>query len=227
MDIGIIGSGHIGSTLARQLVGLGHQVSIANSRAPESLSDFAAETGAAAVTAAQAAGAQDVVILAVPEKAVPDLPLDVLATSTAVVIDANNYYPARDGQIAEIDAGLTDSEWVAQVIRRPVVKAFNNIVATSLATRRVSAVSQGRICLSVAGDDTEAKQVLLDLLDTLGFDGIDAGTLAESWRQHPGTPAYCRDLDTEALTAALAQADPAKIAQSRDDANEAVRAYFS
>jgi predicted dinucleotide-binding enzyme len=227
MDIGIIGSGYIGSTLARHLVALGHQVSIANSRGPASLTTVAADTGALAVTAEQAANAQDVVIIAVPEKAVPDLPLEALAANSAIVIDAGNYYPVRDGQIAAIDTGLTESEWVAQVIHRPVVKAFNNIVASSLATGGVAAGSQGRICLSVAGDDPQAKQVVIDLLDSLGFDGIDGGLLADSWRQQPGTPAYCRDLDATGLREALAHADPQKITQSRAEANESVRAYFS
>src|SRR5690606_17767910 len=106
MDIGIIGSGNIGSTLARHLKGLGHQVSIANSRGPASLAALAAETDATAVTVEQAARAQDLVIITVPQKAVPQLPRDSLATSSAVVVDTGNYYPSRDGRIAEIDGGL-------------------------------------------------------------------------------------------------------------------------
>ena len=151
MEIGIIGSGNIGSTLARHLTALGHQVVIANSRGPASLAAVAAETGATAATVEQAARAQDVVIIAVPETAVPHLPRAILATTSAVVVDTGNYYPSRDGHIAEIDDGLTDSEWVARVLGRPVVKAFNNIVATSLATRGVPVGTPGRICLSVAG----------------------------------------------------------------------------
>src|SRR5215212_4637297 len=226
MDIGIIGSGQIGSTLARNLTALGHQVSIANSRGPASLAEIATATGATAVTVAQAARAQDVVIIAVPEKAVAQLPHDILATTLAIVVDAGNYYPARDGHIAEIDAGLTDSEWVAQLIGHPVIKAFNNIVANSLATRGVLAGIPGRVCLSVAGDDMRAKQVVVDLINALGFDGIDAGSLADSWRQHPGTPAYCRDLDTASLKDALAQAEAEKIAHYRAEADEAARPYF-
>ena len=199
MDIGIIGSGNIGSTLARQLTALGHQVAIANSRGPASLSTVAAETGATAATVEQVARAQDVVIITIPEAAVPQLPRDILAKTSAVIVDTGNYYPARDGRIAEIDGGLTDSEWVARMLRVPVVKAFNNIVVDSLATRGAPAGTPGRICLSVAGDDPPAKELVLGLIDTLGFDGIDAGTLADSWRQHPGTPAYCRDLDMTGL----------------------------
>jgi predicted dinucleotide-binding enzyme len=227
MDIGIIGSGNIGGTLARHLTALGHQVSVANSRGPASLAALAAETGATATTAEQAARARDMVIIAVPETAVPRLPRDTLAATSAVVIDTGNYYPSRDGRIAEIDGGLTDSEWVARVLGRPVVKAFNNIVADSLARRGVPAGTPGRICLSVAGDDLRAKELVLGLLDALGFDGIDAGSLAESWRQHPGTPAYCRDLDADGLKAALAQANAGQVADYRAQADEAARAYFA
>jgi len=227
MEIGIIGSGHIGATLARHLTTLGHQVAVANSRGPASLAALAAETGATAATVEQAARAADVVIVAVPEKAVPQLPSDVLAASSAVVVDAGNYYPSRDGRIGEIEDGLAESEWVARVLGVPVVKAFNNIVAPSLATRGVQAGTPGRVCLSVAGDDTRAKTAVLGLLDALGFDGIDAGSLAESWRQQPGSPAYCRDLDADGLSAALAQADAGEIARYRAEADEAARPYFA
>jgi predicted dinucleotide-binding enzyme len=227
MDIGIIGAGNIGGALARHLTALGHRVSIANSRGPASLAALAAETGATAATVEEAARARDMVIIAVPETAVPQLPRDILAATSAVVIDTGNYYPSRDGRIAEIDGGLTDSEWVARVLGRPVVKAFNNIVADSLAERGVPAGTPGRICLSVAGDDSRAKELVLGLIDALGFDGIDAGPLADSWRQHPGTPAYCRDLNVDGLKAALAQADAGQIASYRAEADESARAYFA
>jgi predicted dinucleotide-binding enzyme len=212
------------AALARHLTALGHQVSIANSRGPASLAAVAAETGASAATVEQTTRAQDVVIIAVSETAVPQLPRDMLAATSAVVVDTGNYYPARDGHIAEIDGGLTDSEWVAQVLGRPVVKAFNNIGADSLATRGVPAGTPGRICLSVAGDSPRAKELVLRLIEAIGFDGIDAGTLADSWRQHPGTPAYCRDLDAGGLKAA--QADKGQIADYRAQADEVARAYF-
>ena len=227
MDIGIIGSGNIGSTLARGLTALGHRVSVANSRGPGSLQALAAETGAAAATVEQAARAADVVIVTVPEKAVPRLPRDVLAGSSAVVVDTGNYYPSRDGRIADLEDGLAESAWVARVLGVPVVKAFNNIVAPSLATRGVPTGTPGRVALSVAGDDPRAKAVVLGLIDALGFDGIDAGTLADSWRQHPGTPAYCRDLDADGLKAALAQADAGHIAGYRAQADEAARPFFA
>ena len=227
MDIGIIGAGNIGGTLARHLVPLGHRVSIANSRGPASLESLAAEIGATAVTAAEAARARDMVIIAVPEKAVPALPRDVLSASSAVVVDTGNYYPARDGRIDEIEDGLAESVWVAQVLGVPVVKAFNNIFAQHLATRGVPAGTPGRICLPVAGDDLRAKEAVLGLIDAIGFDGLDAGTLAESWRQQPGSPAYAKDLDRAALADALSQADASQVARYRAKADEAVRAYFT
>jgi predicted dinucleotide-binding enzyme len=226
MNIGIIGSGNIGSTLARHLTALGHQVSIANSRGPASLVALSAETGATAATVEQAASAQDVVIVTIPQKAVSELPRDILAASSAVIVDTGNYYPARDGDITKIDNGLTDSEWVAQVLGVPVVKAFNNITAPSLATRGVPTGTPGRVCLSIAGDESRAKELILGLLDALGFDGIDAGTLANSWRQQPGAPAYCQDLDRDGLQAALAQANASQIANYRAQADEAARPYF-
>jgi 8-hydroxy-5-deazaflavin:NADPH oxidoreductase len=226
MDIGIIGSGHIGSILTRRLAALGHHVRIANSRGPESLASLAAETGATAATVEQAAGASGVVIVTIPQKAVRELPRGVFARSTAVIVDTGNYYPSRDGRIEAIDEGLTDSEWVAQVLGRPVVKAFNNIVAESLDSRGTPEGTPGRVCLSVAGEDAAAKQVVLRLLNELGFDGIDAGSLAESWRQQPGTPAYCMDLDRTALQAALSKADAAGIVRRREIADEQARPFF-
>ena len=226
MDIGIIGSGNIGSTLAGYLTNLGHQVSIANSRGPESLQEVAEKTGATAVTAEQAAGAKDLVIIAIPAKAIVNLPIDVLSASEAIILDAGNYYPSRDGKIAAIEGGLTDSEWVAKVIGHPVMKAFNNIVAPSLASRATPAGSPGRIALSVAGNDEQQKKAVLTLVDAIGFDAIDGGPLSESWRQQPGEPAYCQDLDKEALEAALLKADINKHVENLAKADELARPYF-
>jgi hypothetical protein len=178
MRIGIIGAGAIGGTLARGLADLGHQVSIANSRGPETLKELAAETGATAVSVREAARAKDVVIL---------------------------------GRIEALDTGTPDSQWVAERLGRPVVKAFNNIVAKSLREKGTPAGSPGRLALSVAGDPPEARAIAIRIIEDLGFDAIDAGGLDESWRQQPGTPAYCRDLDAASLTRATrrSRAQPA------------------
>lgn len=226
MDIGIIGSGQIGGTLARRLTALGHQVSIANSRGPESLAELAAETGATPSTIEEAARAKDIVIIAIPEAAVERLPRNVFAETRAVIIDTGNYYPSRDGKLPDIEGGMNESEWVSQMIGRPVIKAFNNIAAQSLATRGLPPGTSGRICLPVAGDDPGAKELVLRMIDELGFDGIDAGTLADSWRQQPGTPVYAADLDSSAVEAALNKADAGKVTTYRAEADEAARAWF-
>jgi predicted dinucleotide-binding enzyme len=218
MRIGIIGAGSIGGTLARHLARLGHHVSIANSRGPGSLTALAAEIGATPVSVAGAVLAGDVVIVSIPQKAVPDLPQGLFANvpDSVVVVDTGNYYPElRDGRIDAIERGMLDSQWVALQIGRPVIKAFNNIYARSLLEKGAPAGATGRIALSVAGDRVEAKALVLRLLDELGFDPVDGGCLDDSWRQQPGTPAYCRDLEAAALRRALAEADRSRIAEYR------------
>lgn len=225
MKIGIIGAGAIGGTLARNLSRLGHEVSIANSRGPETLQELAAEIGARATSVREAARAEDVVVLSIPQKAVPALPKDLFASvpPSVVVIETGNYYPRlRDGRIDALEAGMLDSEWVAAQLGRPVVKAFNNIIAKSLLEKSMPPGSPERIALAVAGDSGDAKAVARRLVDELGFDAIDAGRLDESWRQQPGTPAYCHDLDAASLRRALAEADRSKLADYRREREEYV-----
>jgi predicted dinucleotide-binding enzyme len=219
MKIGIIGAGQIGGTLARRLAKLGHSVSLANSRGPASLAALAVETGAKAVSVADAVKGADLVVVTIPEKSVPLLPKDMFrdAPAEAIVVDTGNYYPSfRDGTIAEIENGLTESGWVAKHLGRPVVKVFNNIMAHSLAEGGLPQGAKGRIALPVAGDDPRAKAVVLGLVDALGFDGIDAGTLDESWRQQPGTPVYCTDLDADGVRRALSRANRARAPELRE-----------
>jgi predicted dinucleotide-binding enzyme len=138
VKIAIIGAGNIGGNLVRRLTALGHEVSVANSRGPETLADLAAETGATALPVEQVAEGAEVVVVTVPQRNVPDLPAGVLdgAADGAVVVDTGNYYPQqRDGRIAEIEDGLTESEWVSRQLGVPVVKAFNNVYADHLLTR--------------------------------------------------------------------------------------------
>ena len=230
MRIGVIGAGAIGGTLARHLAKLGHQVSIANSRGPESLTALAAEIGATPVSVVDAAKAGEIVIVSIPTKAVADLPRDLFANvpSSVVVIDTGNYHPElRDGRIDAIDRGMLDSQWVAQQIGRPVIKAFNNIFAKSLLEKGVPRGTTGRIALSVVGDSLDAKATVLRLVDDLGFDPVDGGDLDDSWRQQTGTPAYCQDLDAAALRRALAEADRSRIAEYRAEEEARIRRHIA
>ena len=212
MNIGIIGAGHIGSALAVRLGSLGHSVYIANSRGPETLKGVAEKTGATPVTAREAANHGEMIVVTIPLKNIPDLPKDLFAHVVADVpiIDTSNYYPIlRDGHVPELETGdLTESEWVQQHLGRHVVKVFNNIYAEHLAKRGKPPGAPGRIALPVSGDDTKAKEVVMRLVNDIGFDPVDAGGLGESWRQQPGTPVYAADFDAAGVRRALAQATP-------------------
>jgi len=226
MRIGIIGAASMGGILARHLAKLGHHVSIANSRGRESLTALAAEIGATPASVVDAAKTGEIVILAIPTKAVADLRRGLFASvpSSVVVIDIGNYHPElRDGHIDAIDRGMLDSQWVAQQIGHPVIKAFNNIFARSLLEKGVPRGTKGRIALPAAGDSSDAKAVVCRLVDDLGFDPVDGGVLDDSWRQQPGTPAYCRDLDAAALRRALAEADRSRVAEYRAEQEARIR----
>jgi predicted dinucleotide-binding enzyme len=216
----------MGGILARHLAKRGHHVLIANSRGPESLTALAAEIGATPGSVVDAAKAREIVILAIPTKAVADLPRGLFANVAdgVIVIDIGNYHPElRDGRVDAIDRGMLDSQWVAQQIGRPVIKAFNNILAKSLLEKGVPRGTTGRIALSVFGDSLDAKAAVLRLVDDLGFDPVDGGDLYESWRQQPGTPAYCRDFEAAALWRALAKADRSRIAEYRAEQEARIR----
>ena len=203
MNIGIIGAGHIGSALAVRLVSLGHSVHIANSRGPETLQDVAQKTGAKPVTIQEAARHGDIIVVTIPLKNIPKLPKDLFAGTAAdvPVIDTSNYYPIlRDGHMPELESGtLTESEWVQQHLGRPVIKVFNNIFAEHIRTKGLPQGAAGRIALPVAGDDAGAKQKVMALVEELGFDAVDDGSLHESWRQQPGTPCYGADMPADQL----------------------------
>jgi len=209
LRIGIIGAGNIGSTLARHFTRLGHDVVIANSRGPETLTQVARGTGAKPVQVAEALKGRDLVVVTIPERNVPELPRDLFrnAPPELIVIDTGNYYPQqRDGRIDEIEKGMPESLWMERQLGHPVIKAFNNIQAEHLANRGKPAGTPGRIALPVAGESAEAKAVVMQLVNDMGFDAIDAGNLEESWRQQPGTPVYAADFDVAGVQRALSEA---------------------
>lgn len=211
MKIGIIGTGNIGGNLTRKFRQLGHDVAIANSRGPETLKDLATETGATPVTVKDAAKGRDLVVITIPEAHIKDLPKDLFAGAgkDLIVVDTGNYYPRnRDGRIAGIEDGLTESEWVEKQIGRPVIKVFNNMYAEHLLKRGVPKGKPGRLALPVAGDNQAHKSVVMNLVDQMGFDPVDAGPLNQSWRQQPDTPVYGTDLNADGTRRALAAASP-------------------
>ena len=215
MKIGIIGSGHIGGALAKLFTTAGHSVEIANSRGPHSLADLARSTGAKGVTVDEAIAGKDLLVVTIPMKAVPTLAGKFAKLPGSVpVIDTCNYYPReRDGRIAPIEAGLTESEWVAQQIGHPTIKAFNNISFKRLAADGRPKGDPQRIALAVSGDDPAQKRIVMDLIDAIGFDAIDNGPLSNSWRHQPGTPGYVSSVPRAEALAQLAAASPSRLPQ--------------
>lgn len=213
MRIAIVGAGNIGGNLARRLGPLGHDVRLANSRGPETLGDFAGIEGITPVPAAEAAQGAELVVVTIPMKALPGLPDDLLAGAAddVAILDTNNYYPRqRDGRIAAIEDGQVESLWVAEQLGHTVIKAFNGVYAQ----RILDAGRDGheRFAIPVAGDDPAAKRRVSELVEQLGFEPVDAGSLDDSWRQQPGTPVYGAELDAAGVRDALAAATPERAA---------------
>jgi 8-hydroxy-5-deazaflavin:NADPH oxidoreductase len=206
--IGFIGAGNIGQAVARLALEHAYDVVLSNSRGPETLDDVVARLGpnAEADTAEGAAARGDIVVVTIPLKAYRDVPVEPLAGK--VVIDTNNYYPQRDGRIEELEDGSTTSSSLLQrhLPDSHVVKAFNHIMSAHLLEHAQAAGTADRRALAIAGDDADAKATVGRLIDELGFDVVDIGTLAESWRIQPDTPGYGPRLDAEGLRAALAAA---------------------
>ncbi|MFG1685088.1 NADPH-dependent F420 reductase [Nonomuraea sp. NPDC049269] len=192
LTLGLIGSGMIGSSVARLAVAAGLKVVLSNSRGPETLADLVTDLGeqARAATPAEAARAGDLVVAAIPLNACGHLPAEALAGKT--VLDTANYYPERDGHLAELDTGELTSSALLQrhLAASRVVKAFNNITPHQLFSLARPTGAPDRSALPIAGDDPEAKAAATRLLDVLGYDAVDIGPLAESWRSEPNTPVY-------------------------------------
>jgi len=217
MRIGILGVGNIGATLTERLSAAGHDVKVANSRGPETIPAAVTGAGGRAVTADEVVADVDALIVSIPLGAIPSIrPLIDRLPAEAVLLDTSNYYPERDGHIAALDAGEVESRWVAAQLGRPVVKAWNAVLAQTFAAKNRPAGSPDRIALPVAGDDARARALGTALVEQTGFDAVDTGPLADSWRQQPGAPAYCTELTRDELTTALAAAVAARSPKRRD-----------
>lgn len=207
MKIAIIGSGHIGSTLAKHFIAVGHEVAVANSRGPKTLRDLESDLGSRghAATAEEAERFGDVVVVSVPFKSYADVPADDLAGK--VVIDTTNYHASRDGHFTELDGDAeTSSEVLAgQLPGARVVKAFNAIEWAHLRDKSGQATDGQRVGIPISGDDPLAKEVVTGLIAQIGFEAVDAGSLAEGGRKHqPGSEVYLADLPASALRSKVA-----------------------
>ena len=228
MKIGIIGVCHIGKTLALQLAKAGHDVSVANSKAPENMNPEVLVTGARAVTAQQAVQDKDVIILSIPLNRIPEVaPLFAEVPEETTVIDTSNYYPARDSSIDSIEAGQVESVWVNQQLGRPIAKAWNAIGSDSLATNGKPAGSPDRIAIPVAFDRISDRTITMKLVEDTGFDAFDTGSLADSWRQQPGAPIYCTDLTVNEIQAVVYTAEKERLPARRDLAVAAIMERMS
>ena len=202
MKIGIIGAGEMGRCLASRLVTCGHTVSIANSREPASLKQVVENIGAEPVSIEDATKNKDVIIVSIPQKSIADLPKKLFEDipGDTVVIDTGNYYPGlRDGAIPALEQIGIDSLWVQMHLGVAVVKVFNSILATSIKDFGRPRGDRNRIAIAISGDSIKSKKIVFTLVEELGFDPYDVGDIAQSWKQQPGSPIYCRDIHLEEL----------------------------
>ncbi len=205
MKIGIIGAGFVGRTIGTLAVRAGHEVMLSNSRGAHTLFSMRYATGCTTGTVDEAAAFGEIVIIAIPLAAYRTVPVAPLTGKT--VIDANNYYPARDGAIPELDSGATTTSELlaAHLPQSTIVKAFNAIPMVQLETDGKPAGTPERRALPLAGDDAAAKALVAGLYEAFGFDTVDAGPLSAGWRFERDRPAYCVPMTAEALRATLAQ----------------------
>jgi len=215
MRFGIIGAGSIGTIISKKLVENGHGVKIADARGVEHLEGK--ELAGTPVRVEAAIKNIEVLIISLPTKAIPSIRNIInQVEEDVIIVDTSNYYPFRDGKIEEIENGMVESVWVSNQLGRPIIKAFNNLLANTLENEGTSEDSSGRIAMAVAGNDPSQKQVVMDIVYELGFDAVDSGSLSDSWRQQPGTPAYCTELTKDELTNALEKANKEKAPLLRD-----------
>jgi predicted dinucleotide-binding enzyme len=217
MKIGILGTGFMGKHLARKLAAAGHDVKAANSRGPDTIEAEVLETGATAATADDVVLDAEVVILAMPHPGHEKIRALISGLpEETVVIDISNYFPGRDPVNPELDGSKAESEFVRDYFGRPIAKAWNNIGMVSFETKGLPKGQAGRIALPVAGDRAHDREVAMALVEDTGFDAFDAGELADSWRQQPGSPVYITDLTHDELAPALASAERERLPRRRD-----------
>ncbi|MGJ1227328.1 NADPH-dependent F420 reductase [Sphingobacterium siyangense] len=218
MKIGIIGTGAIGGTIAKKMVTAGHDVKVTNTEDADKLKARAMELGTKPSRIEDVVKDVDLVILSVPTVAILSLPKDLFSnvSDEVIIVDTSNYYPFRDGEIDELKDGKVESVWVSEQIGRPVIKAFNNLLAETLNNGGKEEGANNRIAMAIAGDNVEHKKIIASLAGQAGYDTVDTGALSESWRHQPGTPAYCTELDAKDLKVALLDADKEKAAEIRD-----------
>lgn len=215
MRFGIIGAGSIGSIISKKLVKNGHDVKIADARGIERLEGK--ELAGTPVRLEDAIKNIEVLIISLPIEAMPSIRNIIdQVEEEVIIVDTSNYYPFRDGKIKEIENGMVESVWVSNQLGRPIIKAFNNLLAHTLENEGTPEGTSGRIAIAIAGNDLSQKQVIMDVVNELGFDAVDGGSLSDSWRQQPGTPAYCTELTKDELTNALEKANKEKASLLRD-----------
>ncbi len=228
MEIGIIGVGHIGKTLALKLAAAGHNVAVANSSGPENIDAAVLETGAKAVTAQDAVHNKDVIILSVPLNRIPDIaPLLASVPEEVTVIDTSNYYPARDMIIDNIDKGSVESVWVTEQLGRLIAKAWNAIDSQSLEKNGKLSGASDRIAIPFAADRDHDRDITKKLIEDTGFDAYYTGSLADSWRQQPGAPVYCTDLTADEIQTFIDKAEKERLPARRDLAVAAIMERMS
>jgi predicted dinucleotide-binding enzyme len=218
MKIGIIGAGQIGATLIRQYRSAGHTVKMANASGLEKLKNLSEETGAKAVALTDVVTDIDVLVISIPLMEIPNLSKSIgqqIAANT-VVIDTTNYYPIRDGRIESIENGMPESVWVSNHLQKPVVKVYNSILAESLVQLGLPKGDALRIALPISGDDKQSKSLVANLVNDSGFDALDIGKLQDSWRQQPGSPIYCTDLNLAQLKKNVPNAKRELLAERRE-----------
>ncbi|MBI1939241.1 MAG: NAD(P)-binding domain-containing protein [Ignavibacteriales bacterium] len=218
MKIGIIGAGQIGSALIRLYRKAGHSVKMTNASKVEKLEALESETGAKAVPLNEVVKDVDVLVISVPLIEIPKLAksLGESISLDTIIIDTTNYYPIRDGRIEEIENGMLESIFVSNQLSRPVIKVYNSILAGSLCQAGLPNGTNSRIALPISGDDKQAKQVVATLLSDSGFDAFDIGNLSDSWRQQPGSPVYCTDLNLSQLRRNIQKAQKEFLPERRE-----------